>query len=108
MDLQDEHFVGEQVHPEPGSFAGAAAMARGQPGLPARFTWRDTSFAVVELLRQWTTTGPCRHGSGERYVRRHWFQVQVSPTAVMTLYMDRQARDRRRPKARWWLYSHGQ
>ncbi|NLX59397.1 MAG: cytoplasmic protein [Phycisphaerae bacterium] len=103
MDHPSRQFIGEEVRPQPGSFA-ATAMARGQPGVPQAFTWRGESFRVVELLRQWASTGPCSHGSGERYVRRHWFEVRVAPDGIMTLYCDRQARDRRHPKARWWLY----
>ncbi|MBN2582590.1 MAG: cytoplasmic protein [Planctomycetes bacterium] len=106
MTPEGEQFVSEEIQPAAGSFA-AAAMARGQPGLPEQFSWRGTEYRVVELLRQWKTTGPCHSGSDELYVRRHWFHVRVEPAAEMTLYCDRQARNTRRPKARWWLYTIG-
>jgi hypothetical protein len=85
--------------------ADAAAMSRGEPGLPGRFVWRKTECRVLGVIRQWKTSGPCRNGSDEVYLRRHWYQVLVEPRAVMTLYCDRQAKDRRRPKRRWWVYS---
>ena len=100
----DEEFVSEPILPEPGR-GDAAAMARGEPGLPARFTWRGRAYRVLGLVRQWKTSGPCRHGSGEMYLRRHWYRVVTDPSAEMTVYCDRQACDRRRPKARWWVYS---
>ena len=103
MTAEGERFISEPVQPAPGSFD-AAAMARGEPGLPARFTWRETEYRVVEVVRQWKTTGPCSSGSPERYVRRHCFTVRTDPAATMTLYCDRQSRGHR-PKARWWLLS---
>lgn len=99
-------FVSEEIVPAPGSGL-ASTAARGEPAVPARFTWRGTEYRLTAILQAWKTTGPCSHGSGERYVRRHWYTVKADPAAVMTLYFDRQARQKRRPKARWWLYSIG-
>ena len=101
---QDEEFICEPAVPVAGT-GDAAAMSRGEPGLPGRFVWRKTEYRVLGVVRQWKTTGPCRNGSDEVYLRRHWYQVLVEPRAVMTLYCDRQAKDRRRPKRRWWVYS---
>ena len=99
-----ERFVSEPMVPEPGS--GSASMAaRGEPGLPDRFTWRGIEYRVAGVIEQWKTTGPCRSGSPEQYVRRHWWRVRTEPPAVMTVYCDRQARARKRPRARWWVYS---
>jgi len=39
------------------------------------------------------------------YLRRHWYRILTEPPAVMTIYCDRQAKDRRHPKARWWVYT---
>jgi hypothetical protein len=99
-----EKFIGEELKAVPGTFD-AAAMARGEPGLPLRFTWRSTQYHVVAVIEKWKSTGPCRHGSDELYVRRHWFKIRTEPRAEMTVYCDRQAKERRRPKARWWIYS---
>ena len=29
------------------------------------------------MVDKWKTTGSCRHGSGEQYVRKHWFRVRA-------------------------------
>lgn len=99
-----ETFVGEPLVPVPAT-ADASAMARGAPGLPARFTWRGTEYRVLRILESWKTVGPCRSGSPEVYVRRHWHRIETDPAAVLTVYCDRQTRRGGRPKARWWVYS---
>lgn len=101
----DEKFASEPLIAEPGSMM-ASAMGRGEPGLPQRFTWRGQVFEVREILAQWKSTGDCSHGSGEKYVRRHWYRVHTEPDAVLTLYCDRQARDRGKPKRRWFVFSY--
>ena len=40
----------------------------------------------------------------EMYLRRHWFRLRTTSGEQMTLYCERQAKNTRRPKARWWLY----
>jgi hypothetical protein len=101
-----EQFVCEALTPVPGT-GDAAAMARGQPGLPGRFCWRGREYRIAGVIRQWKSTGPCRSGGGEIYLRRHWYKVLTDPPGVMTIYCDRQAKDRRHPKARWWVYTVG-
>jgi hypothetical protein len=102
-----EEFICEEIEPVAGT-GDAAAMARGEPGLPSRFVWRGTEYRLAGVIRQWKSTGPCRNGADEVYLRRHWFQIVTEPRAVMTVYCDRQAKDRRHPKRRWWLYTLGQ
>ena len=99
-----EEFVSEQIVPVAGT-ASTAGMARGEPGLPARFTWRDTEYRVVQTLETWKSSGPCHSGADEIYLRRHWYKVLTDPAAVMTLYFERQANHPHRPKARWWIYT---
>ena len=96
-----EEFVGQAITPTPGTFD-ATAMARGEAGVPREFTWRGRTYTVVELLASWKGTGTDR---GETYLRRHWFHVRVASGETITLYCDRQARNAKRPKARWWLYT---
>jgi hypothetical protein len=102
-----DRFVGELIRPVPGTFD-AAMMARGSPGLPRKFVWRQHEYEVAELLQTRRSLGPCRHGSGEQYVRRHWFTVRTTNGATMTLYCDRQARRGQSAKARWWLFTTDQ
>ena len=99
-----KEFIGEEMKPVPGA-ADARAMARGEPGLPRRFTWRRTECRVVRVIEKWKSTGPCRSGGGEMYVRRHWYTVETEPPARLTVYCERRARDRRHPGARWWVYT---
>ena len=80
----------------------AAAMARGEPGLPKAFTWRGRRFEVVRVIATWKSSTADR---GEKYLRRHWFDVLAATGERLTLYCERQAHNRRRPKARWWLYT---
>ncbi len=103
-DAQGKTFVGDRIVPARGS-GNAKMAAAGEPGLPARFTWRDEPVEVVGLIGKWKTDGACRHGSGERYVRRHWYRILTGDGREMTIYCDRQARDRSRPQVRWFLFT---
>src|ERR1700733_1752567 len=62
-------FISEPILPVGGSFD-TDGMARGEPGLPQKFRWRKKEFIVAEVLERWKEHGDCRHGSGERYVRK--------------------------------------
>lgn len=95
-----ETFVSEAVVPQAGSFD-AAAMSRGEPGLPRVFTWRGRRLEVAQVLSTWKTSTRER---GELYLRRHWFEARVTTGERVTLYCERQAKNRKAPKARWWLY----
>jgi hypothetical protein len=100
--MTKETFVGEAIVPEDSSFS-VAAMASGQPGLPRKFSWQSRSYEVLEILAEWKTTGDCRHGSGERYVRKHWFRVRATDDLEMKIYFERQARSS--GGSRWRLFS---
>ncbi len=99
-----EEFICEQMVPAPGS-GDAAAMARGEPGLPQRFAWRGREYRVVGVVEKWKSSGPCKSGANEMYLRRHWYKIITDPRAVLTVYCDRQAANRRKPKLRWWVYT---
>ena len=99
-----EVFLGRAIDPVAGSFD-TAAMSRGEPGLPRQFILDGKEIVVAGVIETWKTSGPCRHGSGEMYLRRHWWRIVTADGATMTLYCDRQAKDRKRPKARWWAFS---
>ncbi len=101
---QAEEFVSERLVPVAGT-ADMAGMSRGEPGLPGRFAWRGREYSVVGVLRKWKTSGPCDHGSGERYLRRHWYEIRTQPGLIMTIYCQRQAPSVKRRKGRWWIYS---
>jgi len=96
-----KQFISEPITPIETSFE-TASMYTGEPGLPMRFAWRGAEYQVVRVLDKRKTTGPCRHGSGEQYVRRHWFRVELTDGAEMEIYFDRQPRVKD-VKQRWWL-----
>lgn len=96
-------FVSEALVPESGT-ADASGMSRGEPGVPARFRWRDQTHTVLQILAAWKTSGKERGGS-EIYLRRHWYEILTDTHLRLTIYCERQARNRARPKARWWVYS---
>ena len=99
-----EEFVSEPIQPVTGTFD-AAGMTRGEPGLPQRFVWRDTEYSVAAVLAVWKEDGPCRHGSGERYLRKHWFKIATEQGPQMTLCFERQARSKSQRMMRWWLFT---
>jgi len=94
-------FVGEALTPVSGT-ADPRRMAAGGPGLPISFTWRGGTVRVASVLREWRETGACTHGSGERYARKHWFEIRDADGRTMKLYFERRPRGR---GARWHLFS---
>ena len=99
-----EEFIGEAIQPVAETID-ASRMAAGGPGLPRQFRWRSEIMCITRVLNTWRETGPCRHGSGEQYVRKHWFEVETESGATMKIYFERQARSAKKRKERWWLFS---
>jgi hypothetical protein len=97
-------LVSELLKPDRASFD-AAAMARGIPGLPTGFTWRERHYAVAELLESWKQSEPCDHHSGERYYRKHFYRFRVDTGKVWTVYALRHVKRGENPRNRWWLYT---
>lgn len=103
----NDKFISEPIKPVEGTFD-TAGMARGEPGLPGRFIWRDKEYAVSELLEKWKESGPCKGGSSEMYLRKHWFKIMTEDGSEMTIYFQRQPRSKKQNKTRWWLYTINQ
>ena len=103
MTEKKQAFVSEPIRPVVAS-ADSNPMATGGPALPREFTWRGNNLHIVSVLRSWHETGPCRNGSPEFYVRKHWFEVETASNQVAKIYFDRQPRGRKLTR-RWWLYS---
>ena len=99
-----KRLISEPLTPVVGG-GNVGPVVPGAPLLPARFLWRGTEVAVAEELAEWRETGPCRHGSGERYVRKHWFRIRTAAGEEWELYFERQARSARELKLRWWLFT---
>jgi hypothetical protein len=98
-----ERFVSDIIRPV-GAAWDTSRMAVGEPGLPGEFVWRGRTLKITAVLRTWRETGKCRHGSGELYVRKHWFEVAAAGNGTMKIYFDRHARGGRK-NDRWWLFS---
>jgi hypothetical protein len=91
--------VGEPVEVLPGGFD-VAAMARGEPGVPLRFRWRERVFEVEAVLgsERELDVGPM--GGHDGYVRRHAVTVRTRCGARLVL-----TGSRSRGPARWTLRS---
>ena len=97
-------FIDEAIKPltETCDFS---AVAPGEPCLPREFAWGEKNIEIIEVIRTWREVGPCRNGSGEMYVRKHWYEVATTE-GVMNIYFERQPRRGKSPsKERWWLFS---
>ena len=99
-----EELVSERLEPVPEGGI-ARPVVTGAPLLPARFRWRGREYGVAAVLAQWKETGPCRHGSGERYIRKHWYHLRTTTGEEMKVYFERQARSPKQLKQRWWLFT---
>lgn len=99
-----ERFISEPIIPGPETMD-AGGMACGGPGFPRQFRWRNQDYALAQILRSWHETGPCRHGSGEQYVRKHWFHIRTTSGEEMKIYFERQPRSKHDAKKRWWLHT---
>ena len=95
-------FISEPLIPE-ASF-NPLAMSQGEPGLPAKFRWRERELIIAEVLETSRAYGDCKHGSGERYLRRHCFRIRTTDGLVLRIYFQRSF-GRARSTARWWLQS---
>ncbi len=100
-------FIGAPITPVLTDLADAAGLGRGEPALPGAFRWRGGSITVAGVTRRWRQCGPCRHGSGEAYLRRHWFEVVAGDGRTLTIYFERQPRGGAggRTRGRWTLFT---
>ncbi len=98
-----EQLISEPLQPVHGQTSGP--VVAGAPLLPARFLWRGVEYKIREVFETWKETGPCTHGSGERYVRKHWFRIGTTCGDEMKIYFERKPRSARQAKQRWRLYT---
>jgi hypothetical protein len=101
MNGPTEEFVSEPITPVAGT-SDISAMARGEPGVPQRFIWRDKTYVVQQTLETWKTSTRDR---GELYLRRHWYRIVTTTDEQFVIYCQRQTTNRNKPQARWWIYS---
>ena len=99
----EQKFVSESIKPILES-ADVHAMASGGPGMPTEFIWRGEKFKIASVTNTWRESGPCRNGSKESYVRKHWYDVKTDSNKNAKIYFERTLRSRNQLK-RWWLFS---
>jgi len=103
MVVMKEKLISESIAPNPATFD-TNRMAAGEPGLPAEFVWHKEKIRIVRVLREWRDTGPCRHGSGDLYIRKHWYEVEDEIGRTLKIYFERNPRGKKKT-ARWRLFS---
>jgi len=99
-----EQLISAELKPVAGDVV-PGSFVIGAPLLPSKFIWGDTEFSVAEIIETWKETSPCTHGSGERYVRKHWFRIRTTTNEEMKIYFERKQRSPKDKKHRWWLYT---
>ena len=92
--MSGKELVSEAI--EPLGAGDPGPMGRGEPGLPGGFRWRGRDCRIARVLSRGRETGPC---SGETYVRRHIFTLEMDDGSVWLVYIPRQ------PPFRWYLKS---
>jgi len=101
-----DEFISEPIRPVI-STMDTRRMAAGEPGLPSEFWWRDQKVVVARVIKTWRTTKLCHHGSGEKYVRKHWYELETTDNRIMKIYFDRQPEDGLKGMG-WFLFSRRQ
>ena len=96
-------LISEPIIPVAGTFE-AAAMARGEPGLPEGFLWRGRKTLITACTRRWRLLRPESAG-GELYLRRHYYLLCMDDGSQWTVYCLRQPPKSGSPRQRWFLYS---
>ncbi len=90
-------FVSEAITPQ-GDFV-LDGTGQGQPAVPASFAWRKEIIAVTSVVAQRRAFKVDR---GEKYVKRHTYDVVLGDARTATIYCERQAK---RGAPRWWLFT---
>jgi len=100
-----EKLVSESIRPVTETMD-TNRMAMGLPGLPGVFVWHGETIKISRVIREWHDTGPCRHGSSDRYIRKHWFEVEDEVGRRLKIYFERNPLPRTKGKRdRWRLFS---
>ncbi|MEZ5406056.1 MAG: DUF6504 family protein [Verrucomicrobiia bacterium] len=97
-------FISEPILPDQESFD-PQRMAHGEPGLPKKFTWRNEKFLITKVVAQWKEYGDCKHGSSDRYLRKHSYRLQTRDGVLLRVYFQRSFGKAKSTRTRWWLHS---
>jgi hypothetical protein len=97
-------LISEPLLPLAGTFE-STAMGRGEPGLPAGFTWRDRIYRIADVLSVWKASSREGGGAGDLYLRRHCYELRMDDGSVWSIYFVRQTPKTGSVKRRWFLYT---
>lgn len=89
-----------------------------KPGCPQKFTWRGTTFDIVEILSEWheykrrgrmarnMTPGHAAFAErrGSWGVGQDYYRVRTSDGRIFDIYYDRAPKDVNHRKGGWFLY----
>ncbi len=114
MELTPLHFFDEPIHV---AFDKPPVREK-TPPCPNRFTWRDESYVVTEMLSAWsdfTRRGKMSRnmrpahvalasGRGSLNVGRFYFRVRTQGGRIFDLYYDRAIKDVDHTQGEWFLY----
>jgi RimJ/RimL family protein N-acetyltransferase len=98
--LRKPQFISERIVPDTGMFD-VATMSRGEPSLPTSFRWREQRYHVARTLSTHRQMGEDR---GDKYVRRHYYDIETTDALRMSLYFERNPSSPSKRKE-WWLYT---
>jgi len=112
--MEPLQFIGEAIEVE---FDDPPKLEK-DPTCPKRFTWRDQTYAIVEILSEWRDYG--RRGrmasnmrpehaataaqSGSWGVGRIFFRALTDSTQIFDLYYDRAPKNVGDRKGGWYLF----
>ena len=105
LSKSSEKLVSEAIEPVFEGMAIEGQVVAGEPLVPGALVWRGTAYPVLRVLSSGKGLGPCSHGSGERYVRKHWYRIETTDHMVMRVYFERRPRAGTKAARRWWLYT---
>ena len=91
-------FVSKPILPE-GVSVETDELGRLEPALPPSFRFEQEQLVVKELRKTWRSTKTDR---GDVYLKRHWFECELTDGRIAVVYYDRGAR---RGQHRWFLYT---
>lgn len=96
-------FVSEPIRPLSGTFE-AVVMAQGSPGLPEGFVRKGQTVIIGRSLGAWKQARP-EPGSGELYVRRHYYRLRMDDGTTWVVYCLRGSTRPGSGGQRWFLHT---
>ena len=108
------HFINEPIE---AIFDHPPIMEK-KPGYPQRFLWRETEYAIAEVLSEWhdyqrrgrmarnmrPSHAAAAAGRGSWGVGQDYFRVRTTLGRIFDIYYDRAPENAARRKGNWFIY----